>query len=325
MSLLDSHSAPHSPQASHTEERSATLAVLAFPAVVILCALIAYLTPGAFIPMKPWITPGLMVIMFCMGLTLTLPDIGMVVKRPWPIFLGVVAQYIVMPLSAVLVAKLLNLGPEIAIGLLMLGSVPGGTASNVIAYLAKGDVALSVAMTSVSTLLSPIVTPMLMLYLADAQANVDAAGMTWSLVKTVLIPVGLGLALRMFFGRLVNAILPVLPWLSIGTIGLVIMVVVALSAAKLAVVGFVVLLGVMIQNLIGYIIGYYAPKLMGQKTAACRTTAIEVSTQNSGLASALSTQFFTPEAALPGAIAAIWANVSGAIYAAIVRRRPLRD
>ncbi|MCK7664162.1 bile acid:sodium symporter family protein [Corynebacterium sp. CCM 9185] len=325
MSLLDSHSAPHPPETADMEERSATLAVLAFPAVVIIGAFIAYLMPDTFIPLKSWISPGLMVIMFCMGLTLTLPDIGTVVKRPWPIFLGVVAQYIVMPLSAVVVAKALNFGPEVAVGLLMLGSVPGGTASNVIAYLAKGDVALSVAMTSVSTLLSPIVTPMLMLYLADAQADVDAGGMTWSLVKTVLIPVGLGLILRVFFDRFVNMILPVLPWLSIGTIGMVLMVVVALSADKLAVVGLVVLLGVIIQNLLGYVVGYYAPKLLGQKTAACRTTAIEVSTQNSGLASAMATQFFSPEAAIPGAIAAIWANVSGALYAAIVRRMPVRD
>ena len=242
-------------------------------------------------------------------------------KRPLPIFLGVVCQFAIMPTSAVLVAKLLGLSDATTVGLILLGSVPGGTASNVMAYLAKGDVALSVAMTSVSTLVSPIMTPLLMLWLAGETAEVDGAGMMWSLVQTVFIPVGLGLLLRVIASKAVDKVLPALPWVAIAGIGGVVMAVVSKSQDKLVTVGLVVFAGVVIQNLIGFLFGYYSAKLARQREAAARTTAIEVATQNSGLASALALQFFTPEAALPGVVAAVWANVTGAIFAAIVRRK----
>ncbi|PRQ12041.1 sodium-dependent transporter [Corynebacterium sp. 13CS0277] len=324
MSLLDTPSV-HDAQDATKEDMSAKLAVAVFPLVVLLGAAFAYVNPTPMLGFKPHLTNLLMVIMFCMGLTLTLPDIGTVVRRPWPIFLGVACQYIVMPASAILVSKMLGLSTELTIGLLLLGSVPGGTASNVIAYLAKGDVALSVAMTSVSTLLSPLLTPVIMLWLADAETQVDASGMMLSLVKTVLVPVIGGLVLRLVANRLVTALLPVLPWLSILVIGIVLMTVVAVNSERLATVGLIVVLGVAIQNLVGFIFGYFSPKLIRQREAACRTTAIEVATQNSALASAMATQFFTPEAAIPGAVATVYANVSGAVYAAIVRRRPITD
>ncbi|APT84728.1 bile acid:sodium symporter family protein [Corynebacterium aquilae] len=324
MSLLDTPSV-HDARDETKEDMSAKLAVAVFPLVVIVGAIFAYLNPTPMLGFKPHLTNLLMVIMFCMGLTLTLPDISEVLRRPWPIFLGVAAQYIVMPASALMVSKMLGFGPELAIGLLLLGSVPGGTASNVIAYLAKGDVALSVAMTSVSTLLSPLLTPVIMLWLADAETQVNAGGMMISLVKTVLVPVVGGLLLRVIANRLVTALLPVLPWLSIIVIGIVLMTVVAVNSERLATVGLIVVVGVAIQNLVGFIIGYFAPKLLKQREAACRTTSIEVATQNSALASAMATQFFSAEAAIPGAVAAVYANVSGAVYAAIVRRRPMTD
>lgn len=331
MSMVDSHEKQCGDTGEvTTEDRSSAIAVLVFPVLMIVGAIIAYQTPETFVGFKPYLNPMLMFIMFAMGLTITPPDLKEVARRPWPIALGVVCQFIVMPLSAVAISSILGFDQSLTIGLILLGSVPGGTASNVLAYLsnvlaylAKGDVALSVAMTSVSTLVSPFATPLIMLLLAGESAEVNASGMMVSLLKTVLIPVGFGLILRFFAQRFVNTVLPVLPWLSIVVIGIVMMTVVAGAHAKLALVGIVVVLGVAIQNLIGFIAGYWSARAVRQPEASCRTTSIEVATQNSGLAASMATQFFTPEAALPGAVATIYANISGAIYAAIVRRKAL--
>ncbi|HCD3016056.1 TPA: bile acid:sodium symporter family protein [Corynebacterium striatum] len=309
--------------AQEAQSSSEKLAVYAFPIVIVLCAIAAFMSPSTFVPVSSYTSQLLMAIMFSMGLTLTTPDLALVAKRPLPILIGVVCQFVVMPTSAVLVAKLLGLNDAVTVGLILLGSVPGGTASNVMAYLAKGDVALSVAMTSVSTLVSPIMTPLLMLWLAGQGAEVDGMGMMWSLVQTVLIPVALGLLLRVVASEAVDYVIPVLPWVAIVGIGAVVTAVVSKSQDKLLTVGLIVFLGVAIQNVIGFLFGYYTAKVTRQREAAARTTAIEVATQNSGLASALALQFFTPEAALPGVVAAVWANITGAVFAALVRRKPL--
>lgn len=317
------HHEAHPTATEEAASKGEKMAVLIFPVVIVFAAVIAFIAPEPFVGVGPYVTYLLMFIMFTMGLTLTIPDLALVAKRPLPILIGVVCQFIVMPLSAVLVSKMLGLSDAVTIGLILLGSVPGGTASNVVAYLAKGDVALSVAMTSVSTLVSPIMTPMLMLWLAGEATEVDGAGMMWTLVQTVLIPVGLGLTLRFFVNSLVDKVIPALPWLSIAAIGTVVMAVVARSQETLVIVGFIVFVGVAIQNFIGFAAGYFTAKATKQREAACRTTAIEVATQNSALASALALQFFTPEAALPGVVAAVWANVTGALYAAFVRSKPI--
>ncbi len=205
---------------SKTEEgRSAAIIIYAFPTFILLGAIIAFIFPEPFIPLTNYINIFLTIIMFTMGLTLTVPDFQMVLKRPLPILIGVVAQFVIMPLLAIIVAKIFNLNPALAIGLLMLGSVPGGTSSNVIAFLARGDVALSVTMTSVSTIVSPIMTPFLMLMLAGTETAVDGAGMAWTLVQTVLLPVIIGLVLRVFLNKWIDMILPILPYLSILGIG----------------------------------------------------------------------------------------------------------
>ena len=324
MSLIDTH-APGQQASEHTpaNDRNATIAVTAFPLFIIAGSIVAFMKPTPFLPLVGYITPLLMIIMFCMGLTLTLPDFREVARRPWPILIGVVGQFVIMPLGAIVVAKLLGLSPQLAVGLLMLGSVPGGTASNVIAYLAKGDVALSVAMTSVSTVLSPIVTPMLMLYLASAETDVDAQGMAMMLVKTVLLPVFGGLVIRLVADSVVDKILPILPWMSIVAIGGVVFGAVAKNAEQLASVGLVVFAAVILHNVFGYFLGYLSARALKQPEAACRTTAIEVATQSAGLSSGMAAKFFSPEAALPGAVAAVIHNVTGAIYASMVRRKPL--
>lgn len=305
------------------EDRSAAFIVVAFPAFILIGAIAAFIFPATFAPLTNYINLFLTIIMFTMGLTLTVPDFQMVLKRPMPVFIGVVAQFVIMPLLAVAVAKAMGLNPALAVGLLMLGSVPGGTSSNVIAFLSRGDVALSVTMTSVSTIVAPIMTPALMLLLAGTTTEVDGAGMAWSLVQTVLLPVIIGLTLRVFLSKWINRIMPVLPWLSILGIGGVVFGAVANNAERLMTVGLIVFAAVTVHNVLGYFLGYVTGRLFKFPEAVNRTMAIEISTQSAGLASGMAGRFFSPEAALPGAVAAVVHNITGAIYTAIVRNRPL--
>lgn len=323
-----SPSAPEHTPPSNTEpaqqndpsKAAAIIEVLGFPAFILAGSILAFFFPSPFKPLTGFITYFLMIIMFGMGLTLTIPDFKQVAKRPMAIAFGVLAQFVIMPLLAVGVAKLLGLNPALAVGLLMLGSVPGGTSSNVIAYLSRGDVALSVAMTSVSTLLSPIVTPMLMLLLADSRTEIDGLSMAWSLCQTVLLPVIGGLIIRYFADKWIDKILPVLPWISILGIGGVVFGAVASSAANLAKTGVIVFVAVILHNVLGYVFGYLAARCIGMPTQGKRTVAVEVGTQSAGLSSGMAGRFFSPEAALPGAVAAVVHNITGAIYVAICQR-----
>lgn len=309
---------------SKTEEgRSAAIIIYAFPTFILLGAIIAFIFPDPFIPLTNYINIFLTIIMFTMGLTLTVPDFQMVLKRPLPILIGVVAQFVIMPFLAIVVAKMFNLNPALAVGLLMLGSVPGGTSSNVIAFLARGDVALSVTMTSVSTIVSPIMTPFLMLMLAGTETAVDGGGMAWTLVQTVLLPVIIGLVLRVFLNKWIDKILPILPYLSILGIGGVVFGAVAANAERLVSVGLIVFVAVIVHNVLGYVLGYLTGRVFKFPEAANRTMAIEIGTQSAGLASGMAGRFFTPEAALPGAVAAVVHNITGAVYVGLVRNRPL--
>lgn len=310
------------PEFSTKKDRSAAFAIAAFPVFILVGSAIAFIFPAPFLPLTQYITYFLMIIMFGMGLTLTIPDFKEIARRPVPVVIGVIAQFVIMPLGAVAVAKLLGLNSMLAVGLLMLGSVPGGTSSNVIAYLSKGDVALSVAMTSVSTLVAPIMTPILMLLLAGAEVEVNAGAMAASLAKTVLIPVLGGLLLRYLLDSWMEKISPVLPWISILGIGGVVFPTVAKNREALIEVGLMVFLAVLLHNVLGYVLGYYAAKFTGQPESYRRTVAIEVGTQSAGLSSGMAGKFFAPEAALPGAVAAVLHNITGAIYASLVRKHP---
>lgn len=312
-------------EATKREDRSAAIAVTAFPVFILIGTAIAFFFPEPFKPASAYITQFLMIIMFGMGLTLTIPDFKEIARRPLPILIGVIAQFVIMPLGAIVVAKLLGLNPALAVGLLMLGSVPGGTSSNVITYLAKGDVALSVAMTSVSTLVSPIVTPMLMLMLAGTQTEVDGAGMAMTLVQTVLLPVIGGLVLRILLDKWIGYIAPILPWISIIGIGGVVFPTVANNGERLAEVGMIVFLAVLLHNVFGYALGYITGKVLRMPESYNRTMAVEIGTQSAGLSSGMAAKFFSPEAALPGAVAAVLHNVTGAIFSAIARRFPTEN
>ena len=301
------------------EDRSAYLATLGFPLLVLAGGAVGYFAPGVVEPISGWTTWLLGVVMFGMGLTLRPVDFALVAKRPLPVLIGVVAQFVIMPATAVLVTYLLNLPPELAAGVILVGCAPGGTSSNVVTYLARGDVALSVTMTSVSTLLAPIMTPLLTLWLAGQHMPVSAAAMAGSIMKMVLIPVAAGLIVRLLLPKVVARILPALPWISVIAISMIVAIVVFGSREKIVQAGLIVLAAVAIHNILGYLLGYLTGKLTGQPESASRTMSIEVGMQNSGLAATLASTYLSPLAALPGAVFSVWHNLSGAVVALLAR------
>lgn len=309
---------------STAEDRSARIAVTLFPLLILAGGLVAVLTPSTFTGLGPLVNPLLGVIMFGMGLTLTPVDFAVIGRRPVPVVIGVVSQYLIMPLLGWAISLALGLPPALAAGVILVGCCPGGTASNVVSYLARGDVALSVAMTSVSTLLAPFLTPLLTLWLAGQYMPVDAAAIGGTILQIVLIPVIVGLLVRLFLPRVVERLLPALPWISVAAITVVVIAVVSGSAAVIVSAGFLVLVAVVLHNGLGYALGYGAARLFRLPLTARRTTAIEVGMQNSGLAAGLARTYLTPEAALPGAIFSVWHNVSGAVMAAMWRRQDAR-
>lgn len=316
---------PEGASTTKREERSARIAVTLFPLIILGALVGGLLFPAQTAPLVKGVNYALMVIMFGMGLTLTPPDFGVIARRPWPILVGVIAQYLIMPVTALLVTRAFGLDPALAVGVILVGCAPGGTASNVVAYLAKGDVALSVAMTAVSTLLSPLVTPLLTKYLAGQYMPVDAAAMAKSIMMIVFIPVVLGLLARRFAPGLVAKVLPALPWLSVLGISYAVIGLVGASSTRILSGGLLVLAVVIVHNGLGLALGYFAAKGLKVGERAARTTAIEVGMQNSGLAATLGATYFTPEAAVPGAIFSVWHNVSGSALAAYFQRRPIGD
>ena len=307
--------------AKSAEDRSAFFATLGFPLLVIVGGVVGYFAPGAVAPISGWTTWLLGLVMFGMGLTLTGKDFAYVAKHPLPVLVGVVAQFVIMPLVAVAVTWVLGLPPEIAAGVILVGCTPGGTASNVVSYLARGDVALSVTMTSVSTLLAPLMTPVLTLWLAGHHMSVSAGAMAWSIVKMVLLPVTLGFAVRLLAPRAVQKVLPGLPWVSVVAISMIVAIVVSGSRDKLLEAGLVVLLAVVLHNLFGLVLGYLTGKFARLPEASARTLSIEVGMQNSGMAATLASAYMSPLAALPAAVFSVWHNLSGAMTAAVFRTR----
>ncbi len=304
------------------EDRSALRAVTIFPILIIGAALWAFFFPSTAAHVAPHVPILLGIIMFGMGLTLTLPDFKLVLSRPLPILLGVIAQYAIMPLLALILVNVLSLPDPIAIGVILVGCAPGGTSSNVISYLSKADVALSVTMTSVSTLLGPIMTPLLIQWLAGTRMELNGGAMAIDIVKMVLVPVLAGLGLRLIIPKVVNAVLPILPWVSTLGISGVVAGVVSGSVDAIKSAGLMILLVVILHNCLGYALGYVVTKLFRFSNRAARTVSVEVGMQNSGLAATLAKTHFaaTPETALPGAIFSIWHNLAGALLSVFYRR-----
>ncbi|MFJ4877559.1 bile acid:sodium symporter family protein [Streptomyces sp. NPDC088745] len=297
-------------------DRTARRAVTVFPVLVLAAGALGLLAPGAFADGRAAVPYLLGVVMFCMGLTMTPVDFQGVAQRPWAVLLGLVAHYVIMPGLGWLIAHALSLPPQLAAGVVLVGCAPSGTASNVVTYLARGDVALSVSVATVSTMLAPLVTPPLTLLLAGEYLSVDAGAMVGDILKTVLLPVVAGLVVRLAAGRRLDRALGALPWLSAGTIAVIVAVVVAGSAAAIRSAALLVLVAVVLHNGLGLALGYGAGKLGGLGKPASRAMAFEVGMQNSGLAASLATAHFSPLAALPAAVFSVWHNVSGALVAA---------
>lgn len=294
-----------------------------FPLIVLIAGAIALSFPSFFAGLTsvvPWL---LAVIMLGMGMTLEPRDFAYVARRPAAFAIGVVAHFVIMPLLAWLLTLVLPLSPELAVGVILVGCAPSGTSSNVMVFLAKGDTALSVAMSSVSTLVAPVVTPFLVLWLAGSYLPVDPAALIVEILQIVLIPVILGFTLRRVAGSVVAKALPVLPLISVIGITGVVVAVVSGSADKLLSVGPIVLLAVVLHNLLGVVLGYVAAKVVGIDEAARRAIALEVGMQNSGLAASLASTYFSPVAALPGALFSVWHNISGSLVATYWARRPV--
>ena len=307
------------------EAKIARIAVTVFPLLVVVAGVAGYLLPDAFKPLGPSVPFLLGIIMFCMGLTLTPPDFASVAKRPWAVVLGIVAHYVIMPGAGWLIARALNLQPDLAVGLILRGLRAVGDRVQRDGVPGQGRCCPSVAVASVSTLIAPIVTPLLVLFLAGSYLQIDAGGMVLDILKTVLLPVVAGLLARLFLKKLVAKVLPALPWASAVVISLIVAIVVAGSANKIVAAGGIVFLAVVLHNGFGLGLGYLAGKLGRLDDKARRALAFEVGMQNSGLAATLATAHFTPLAALPSAVFSLWHNISGAIVAAWLARRPLKD
>lgn len=292
-----------------------------FPLWAICLSAVAYFMPAPFTEMKAGIVPLLAMIMFSMGLTLSLNDFKRVLSMPDLIISGLVLQYTVMPLAALAVAKILQLNPALMIGLILVGACPGGTASNVITYLARGNVALSISLTSISTILAVMLTPVITLLFADKSIDVPAAKMLISILYIVIFPVASGLVLRHFFTDRIQAVEVYLPLIAVSAIVLIIAIITALNVEQFSQLGLTILLAVVLHNAIGLFAGYSGARLLGYGTKECRTLAIEVGMQNSGLAVALAIKHFSVAAALPGAIFSIWHNLTGSTMAYIWTRK----
>jgi len=288
---------------------------------VLLFTLLAYFYPDAFTWIAPYIVPLLGIIMFGMGLTLSSDDFEAVFRRPRDVAIGVGAQYIIMPLLALGLASIFPLSNEVAAGVILVGSCPGGTASNVMTYLSKGDTALSVTITSVSTLLAPVVTPGLVLLFASKWIPISALALFWSIIKIVILPLILGFGVKMVFGDKVKAGIKALPLVSVIVIVAIVAAVIGLSRDKLTSSGFIIFSVVMLHNLLGLLIGYGIAKVLNMDEGKRRALSIEVGMQNSGLAATLATIHFSPLAAVPSAIFSVWHNISGPAVANYFRRK----
>ncbi|QYY34411.1 bile acid:sodium symporter family protein [Ruficoccus sp. ZRK36] len=292
-----------------------------FPVWAILFSGLAYAIPAPFAALKPAIVPLLGLVMLGMGLTLSWDNFAAVLRRPGTILLGVALQYLVMPLAAWAIAAALDLPPMLLAGLVLVGSCPGGTASNVICYLGRGDVALSITLTTVSTLLAVLATPLLTLLYAGTRVPVPAGPMLLSIAKIVLVPVLAGMIVNRFFGQRLRPVQHVFPLLSVAAIVLIIAIIVALNRTSIGEMGLAVALAIALHNATGLALGYGVPHLLGRDARTCRTLAIEVGMQNSGLAVALAIKYFSAAAALPGALFSIWHNITGSLLAGWWRRQ----
>lgn len=291
--------------------------------IVLAVAALALFVPASSLWIDTaWINYLLMIIMFGMGLTMKPRDFAPVFTRPKDILIGCAAQFIIMPSLAFGLSRLFGLDPALTAGVVLVGTCPGGTASNVITYLSKGDVALSVGMTGVNTLLAPLLTPAITYLLLQTTVKVDVWNMFWSIVTVILIPIALGFLINMLFASYVSNVTVVLPLVSTLAICLIVASVVSHNAERIFSAGAIVLAVVILHNLLGYLCGFGLGKLFKMGPSKTKALSIEIGMQNSGLATSLAGTAF-PQLAMatvPGAVFSVWHNISGAILAGFYRR-----
>ena len=291
--------------------------------IVLAVAALALFVPKTCLWVQTsWINYLLMLVMFGMGLTLKFEDFAIVFKRPKDIIIGCVAQFTIMPLLAFLLGKTFGLEAGLLAGVILVGTCPGGTASNVMTYLSRGDVALSVGMTSVNTLLAPFLTPFITYLLLKTTVTVDVMSMFLSIIKVVIVPIALGFVINKFFGKFTQKVAEVLPLISVTAITLIVAAVVSHNSERILATGAIVFVVVILHNLLGYLVGFGLGLALKMPLPRKKALAIEIGMQNSGLATSLAGTAF-PDLAMatvPGAIFSVWHNISGALLANFFRR-----
>ena len=304
--------------------RRLSVALTRFMGVIIIAfSALALWQPWIFSWVAPHISTMLGIIMLGMGMTLHWQDFSHVLRHPRDLGLGLVVQFGCMPLLAFALCYVFALPPELAMGMILVGTAPGGTASNVLTFIARGDVAFSVAMTAAATLVSLLLTPPLTWLLGGVWVPVDMSGLFWSIVKIVLVPVLLGLLLHHFQRGLVDRLMPFLPLASALVITLVIAGIIAVNAQNILSAGPAIFAAVIAHNLLGLAVGWFAACRLRFAPPRRRALAIEIGTQNSGLATALALAHFTPAAAIAGALFSVWQNISGALLSNFWATRPV--
>lgn len=291
--------------------------------MVLIAAITAFLKPSTFTWVAPHVSTLLGFIMLGMGMTLKEDDFMLIVKNPKNVVFGTIIQFTVMPLGAYLCARLFNLPAELAVGLILLGSCPGGVTSNVMSFIAKGDVALSVSITTVSTIISPIVTPAFILLLGGKWVNIDALSMFLSIVKIVLVPIILGGMCRKFFTKFSDESVRILPAMSGMTMVLLVGAIVSVNADKLLSSGLIVIVAGIIHNILGYVLGYFIAEKIGFDEEKKRVISIETGMQNAALATTLAMAHFTPIVAIVPTIVGIWHAFSVSTLANYWANKPI--
>lgn len=312
---------PGKSQRVNAIEKASAVVARTFPFWVLLFACFGFFAPQLFTGYKSWITPLLGIVMFGMGLTLSAADFREVFRRPRDVAIGVVGHYLIMPGIAYVLAIALRLPPDIAVGVILVGCCPSGTASNVMTFLAKGDVALGVSIAAVSTLVAPLATPALVSLLAGEWMDINTQSLFMDIVQVVILPIVLGVVAKTLFRRQAAASVKALPLVSTIAIVLIIAIIVGLNRPKLFTNGLLILVAVILHNLLGFALGYLFARLFGMDLAKRKAVMLETGMQNSGLGAALAAAHFNPLAAVPSAVFSVWHNLSGSALAAWFARK----
>ena len=296
--------------------------------IVLVIAALALFLPGTCLWVQTkWINYLLMIVMFGMGLTMKLSDFSVLIKNPRDVIIGCTAQFVIMPLLAFLLGKVFGLDDALLVGVILVGTCPGGTSSNVITFLSQGDTAMSVGMTSINTLLAPFLTPLLTYLFLRTTVSVNAVAMFLSIIQVVIVPIGLGLVINRLFGEFTQRFLYALPTVSVTAICLIVASVVSHNSEKILSTGAIIFVVVILHNLLGYLCGYLIGVLFKMNLPRRKAVAIEIGMQNSGLAVTLAGSAFPnlAMATVPGAVFSVWHNISGAILAGWFRRIKEKD